>query len=362
VVKRHIIKLAILIPALVFLFWWGWSGNFAFNSGSLFTLLDGETFYDMELGVRRIGQARREVRNDYDGDRLSVFEESAFSIPAGSGAISVLTHSETVFDRDGRLLSADFSIPLGFSQAEAKAVVSGGRLSCVISLGDLSREAEVTIPPNGPILVSGLVPWLARQRDIPLGRPLGLELLDPVSMTFRPADLVIEDATEAADELEIYRLTLRFMDSETVELINSEGRRLEERNPAMDLRFTYIASEVSARAAAESLKKAQESPDPLPEGAGSRLVSFLAGSGLELLEQTLAGAPGLEGSPWIRNATSAPEGAAESGSGASGGTAGRTGTAAPDSVVGGSASPDPAADSGAGSGSGSVTDSGSGSE
>ncbi|MDR0355793.1 MAG: hypothetical protein LBJ64_08695 [Deltaproteobacteria bacterium] len=298
---RHLIKLAILVPGLAFLFWWGWSGNFSFNAGSLFRLTPSETFYHLAIGKTRTGLARREIVEDADNGQLSVVEESVVHIPPGSANFSLRAVSETAFDSSGRLLTADFTIPFGGLTALAKARRERERLIVDLSFAGETRQAEVALPPAGPILISGLVPWLSYQRDLPLGRPLGLELLDPISLSFKPAELTIEDVTEEADELQVFKLTLNFMGSETVEWIDSQGKRLRQYYPLMELGQTFILDPGEAEAARAALKEAAEtrSQQPLGRGVGA-IAGFLAKTGFELLADALGDAPGLADSPWLK--------------------------------------------------------------
>jgi hypothetical protein len=311
--KRHALKLALLIPALLFLFWWGWSGNFAFNSGSLFRLLDGETFYQVSLGNSRTGWARREIRTDPDTLRVTFFEETVLNLKLGPFSFPLITKSEAVFSQDGRLVSADFVIPVGGETAAARAMVVRDRLVCRVSLGETARQAEVPLPPSGPILVSGIGPWLSRQRDLPMGRPLGLELLDPVSMTFKPATLTIEDATVASDERDVYKLTLNFMGAENVDEINSDGRLLRHYNPLLEMSLEFLQDEPSVDVARREMAEAEARVSPLPGPLAAVITSFLSSKGMTMIQDVLKGGSleGLAGpdSPWLKVEPPAPAGA-----------------------------------------------------
>jgi hypothetical protein len=334
--KRHAIKLALLIPSLIFLFWWGWSGNFAVNSGSLFHLIERDTFYRLDLGVKAVGWAKRVISRNTGQNSLTMSEETLLDLTLGQSSLRFRTDSETTFDTGGRLTQAVFSIPLGGSLAQAKAAVERERLVCELSFGDQSRRAEVPLPPAGPILVSGLVPWLSHQREIPLGRPLGLELLDPVSLTFKPAELVIEDVTEPSDELEVYKLTLRFMGAENVEWLDSEGKLLRQRNPGLDMDLFLLEGDDLITEAQLALSGSGPRTASTPGGAaGDFLSGFLSGDGLELLNSVLG--PGgssspLANSPWLKPESSVNSEGEPSGNGTADpepAAAGRWGPAVP---------------------------------
>jgi hypothetical protein len=279
-VTRHAVKLALLIPGLVFLGWWGWSGNFAFNKGDLYRLVDQERFYVLSLGGQPVGWARRAVDIDADGGRTVLSEETVLELSPGLGTIKVKTISSTVFDDRGRLVSAEFRVPLGDSEASATARAVGSRLECRLAIGERVKEASLRLPPSGPVVVSGVVPWLGHQRDLPMGRPLAVDLLDPVAMSFKPAELTIEDDTAEAEEIQTFKLTLRFMSAESVERVDSTGLLVSQYNPALESGLT-LAGDEEAEAARAALAAP---PTPLPAGLIGDLVDqVLSGGGLEAL-------------------------------------------------------------------------------
>ena len=279
---RHVVKLSLLLPGLAFLAWWGWSGNFAFNQGDFYRLADQERFFQLFLGESPMGWARREVATDPGGDQVAISEETLINLPFGEETLSVKTFSTTRFDNRGRLVSAEFNIPLGDSSAVATAVVRGGSLYCKLVFGDESRDASIELPERGPVVVSGLVPWLGHQRELPLGRPLELSILDPVAMAFKPASLTIEDDTAESEEVQTWKLTLKFMSAESVEWVDSDGLLVGQYNPALDATFLLVGdSEEAVKQAREALSAPAT---PLPSGLIGDLIS-----------QALSGAGGLDG-------------------------------------------------------------------
>jgi hypothetical protein len=296
---RHVIKLVILVPALGFLLWWGWSGNFSFNSSSLFDLLDLESFYNLELGRNNIGYARRAIKTNRKTDITYFSEESVVNLTFSGQPFLLKTSSETVFDRDGRLISAVFNLPLGGLSGRAKATVIGEVLKCELDVAGQLHEAQVPIPPTGPVLVSGVVPWLAHQSSIPLGRPIGLSLLDPVSMTYKPAELIVEDATTMSDELEIFKLTLKFMGTENIEWIDSQGRLLSQFNPGLEVGLELIRDATKIDEVSKELQKVIAQESSLPEGPLSAIINgFLANGGLDALSEAIG--QGGQATPWVK--------------------------------------------------------------
>jgi hypothetical protein len=294
---RHAVKLALLIPSLAFLLWWGWSGNFAFDRSSLFSLEDQESFYTLELGQTPMGHARRDVKTEPETGRTTVSEESVLDLNFSGGPFRVRTSSQTVFGRDGKLSSAVFTLPLGDLEGQASAEVEGGFINCRLTLAGQIREARAPLPQAGPILVSGLIPWLSRQRDVPVGRVIGLSILDPVSMAFKPAELIVEDATTISEELTVYKLTLKFMGAENLEWVDSRGLVLRQFNPGLEIGLSLIRPEDSENARQELLKASEEGPRPLEGPMAAIVGGLLAADGLDLLSEAI----GLGGDfPWVK--------------------------------------------------------------
>jgi hypothetical protein len=295
---RHTVKLLILIPALGFLLWWGWSGNFAFNRPSLFTLFDQKSFYNLEFGRTSMGYARREIKTEPKSKETTIMEDSVINLSFAGQPFLFKTSSQTVFSDDGNLISAIFSLPLGHLGGQAKAVVEDRTLKCQISIAGVLHEAEVGLPPSGPILVSGLIPWLAHQSNVPLGRPIGLSLLDPVSMTFKPAELTVEDATDIADELGIFKLTLHFMGTENSEWVDAHGQLLRQYNPGFEIGL-YLSNDEQALEIDKELQEALAKETKLPDGPLASLISgFLANNGLEALGKAIS--QGGQATPWTK--------------------------------------------------------------
>ncbi|MDR2387283.1 MAG: hypothetical protein LBE80_06840 [Deltaproteobacteria bacterium] len=294
--KRNLIKLFILIPALLFLVWWGWSGNFAFNRASLFTLFDQESFYTMEVGRSSMGLARRTVKLDPKNNLTTLSEASVLNLTFSGLPIKIKTESEIVFDQEGRLVSADFSLPMGPLSGQAQATVDGQTLKMELSLAGKTHAAQAPMPPTGPVLVSGLIPWLAHQRNIPMGRPIGLSLLDPLSMTFKPAQLTIEDVTEMVDELQVFKVSLTFMGSENSEWIDSQGKLLRQFNPGLEIGLVAVRDN-QVEQIRPQLEKALAEPVSIPEGPlASMIGGFISNDGLEVLSKVIS--QGGEASPW----------------------------------------------------------------
>ncbi|MDR1656829.1 MAG: hypothetical protein LBT47_04630 [Deltaproteobacteria bacterium] len=278
---RHVIKLSLLGPGLAFLIWWGWSGNFAFNYGDLFWLAEQETFYRLYVGGRASGWARRTISKEPDSGNMEITEQSLLDLKIGEMALGLKTESKTVFSSRGRLISASFSVPLGDQTASAEAVVDRDRLVSRLSFGKNLREASFPVPPNGPLVVSGIVPWLGHQRDMPLGRALGVELFDPVSMSFKSGQLTIEEDTAQSEEIQTFKLTLKFMSAESTEWVDSNGQRLRQYNQGLDTELVLVQDPSFVDQAKEAL--AGPIPNPIDKDLVGFLEQALAGYGLEAL-------------------------------------------------------------------------------
>ncbi|MDR2443540.1 MAG: hypothetical protein LBE31_08485 [Deltaproteobacteria bacterium] len=272
---KHLVKLTLLICGLIFLCWWGWSGNFAFNYGALFSLTDQKTFYQLVLGTQPIGWARREVVTNPDSGELEITEESLLNFKLAGTALGFKTISKTIFDQRGRLVSAHFTVPIGSEMASASAIVDRDKLLCRLSLGGQAKEASLPLPPNGPIVVSGVVPWLGHQRDMPLGRAMGVELLDPISMSFKPGQLTIEDDTAQSAEVQTYKLSLSFLTSQSAQWVDAYGRVVYQYSPSLEAGLVLVDDPQVIQVANLALAGP---PPEIPKGAMGDLIEQLISS------------------------------------------------------------------------------------
>jgi hypothetical protein len=293
---RHLVKLALLLPGLAFLLWWGWSGNFASSPGDLYRLADQQHYYRLLLGGRPMGWARRVVMTDPDTSNLTMIEATLIDLAIGAETLQFKTYSRTVFDDRGRLLSADLVVPLGDVSAVVTAIAARGELKCRISLGERYKDLVVPMPPAGPVVVSGVVPWLGHQRNLPVGRPLGLELLDPSTLEFKPAQLTIEDDTAQSEEIQTWKMTLRFQSVVTIEWVDSTGLMVGQYNPSLEARLVMIQDEAEAAEAAAAIARPIQAP---PGGLVAMLIDqALRSNGLGLFSDLLdqpAGPPAVTG-------------------------------------------------------------------
>ncbi|MDR1040088.1 MAG: hypothetical protein LBR80_07975 [Deltaproteobacteria bacterium] len=300
---RHTIKLGFLALGLSFLFWWGWAGNFLFTPGSLFRLTTLRDYYVFTVGGTDMGYTRREVEAGGPDQGFSITEDSLvrLALPGLVGALTrggaaspgtalhqdgaeaqggvasqdgaapqgvppeLRLRSEATYGPDGRLRSALFTVP-GLEGASAEAKVSEGSLDFTASLGSLSRKVSLKLPSDGPVLVSGVVPWLSRQREVPLGKVLYVRVFDPVNMDFETARLTVEDDTEASEEVQVFKVTLTMDAGSTTEWLDANGRLLRQRMDRFQAGLDLIGEGDSARAEAEGRL---DSPPEIPAGGAA---------------------------------------------------------------------------------------------
>ncbi|MDR2140629.1 MAG: hypothetical protein LBR11_02370 [Deltaproteobacteria bacterium] len=235
--KKHLIKLAILIPGLIFLVWWGWVGNFSFTSGSFYAFEPREDYYLLAAGQKSLGYARRQVIVDERSKSLSLIEDSLINLSLLVTEGEIRSQSKITFSAGGALESASMIIGLGPGEkplAEMTGQVQDGQLRYLVSVGDHRREVVRPVPEVGPLLISAVIPWLARQRDLPLGRPIFFNLFDPSRLEFRPASLTIIDVTAQAEEKKVYKLALYLDPAQTEIWIDADGRVLSQKATGLD--------------------------------------------------------------------------------------------------------------------------------
>ncbi|MDR2612739.1 MAG: hypothetical protein LBG06_07925 [Deltaproteobacteria bacterium] len=283
---RHAVKLGFLAAGLGFLFWWGWAGNFIFTPGSLFRLTARSDYYVFTVGGRDMGFSRREVDAGAPDQGFSITEESLvrLALPLGAAGGELRLRSEASYGPDGRLREAEFTAP-GIPGASARARVADGFLDFTASFGSLSRKVSLKLPPEGPVLISGVVPWLSRQREIPLGKVLHVRVFDPVRMGFETARLTVEDFTEAADEVQVYKVELALPEGGTTEWLDANGRMLRQRMDRYQAWLELIPEGDPALAAAEGeLAKAPVQVDGALVDLASRYFMNMAEGAFESLE------------------------------------------------------------------------------
>jgi hypothetical protein len=178
--------------------------------------------------------------------------------------------SEATYGPDGRLRSAVFTVP-GLEGASAEARVADGFLDFTASLGTLSRKVSLRLPGDGPVLVSGVVPWLSRQREVPLGKVMFVRVFDPVNMEFETARLLVEDDTEASEEIQVFKVSLTLPAGATTEWLDANGRLIRQRMDRLQAGLDLLGEGNPARARAErELAEAASAP------SGSSALTELA--------------------------------------------------------------------------------------
>ncbi|MDR1395880.1 MAG: hypothetical protein LBK52_06910 [Deltaproteobacteria bacterium] len=236
--KKHLIKMAILIPGLAFLIWWGWIGNFSFKSDSFYPFGPLEDYYNLAAGQKSLGFARRAVTVEEGTKNLVLTEDALIQFQLAIIEGEIRPHAEAVFSPGGTILRSRLTIALGPGEkplADIESRIENGVLDYRFSLGTLSRVIQKQIPEEGPILISGLIPWLAHQRELPLGRPIFFNIFDPARLEFRPASLTIIDVTAQSEEKKVYKLAL-FVDPYQTEIwINADGHLVSQRASGLDI-------------------------------------------------------------------------------------------------------------------------------
>jgi hypothetical protein len=278
---RHAVKITALALGLGFLFWWGWSGNFLFKRGALFSLSAREDYYALSAGSKDLGFARRTVSASGPERGFEVAEESAVELPIPGLSVTLRVRSVSRYGADGRLASAVFTLenPPG---AEARAVVNegAGTLECSVALGGLKREKSLPLPREGPILVSGVVPWLSRQSEAPLGRAMFARVLDLASLEFEEAQLTVTDDTAESVEVQVFRVAVQTRAGEAAEWVEGGGRILGVTLAGSGMALRLLEAEDAAARAKEALARPPEALplDSLPEGALEMIDSLLPGA------------------------------------------------------------------------------------
>jgi hypothetical protein len=257
--RKHAIKIAILAVGLGVLIWWGWVGNYSFKSGSFYPFGPREDYYALVAGQKKLGYARWKTTLDEKTHNLALTEDSVIKLSVLVAEGEVRCQSQAVFSPSGAILSSRLVIGLGSGEkplAEAVGQIQDGRLAYKISVGSHVREASKPLPADGPFLISGVVPWLAHQRDLPLGRPIFFSLFDPSRLEFRPASLTVIDVTGQAEETKLYKLAL-FLDPAQTEIwVSQSGRVIAQKASGVDFGLEAI-DDSNERAAAQ---KALDSP------------------------------------------------------------------------------------------------------
>ncbi|MDR1608140.1 MAG: hypothetical protein LBT38_07000 [Deltaproteobacteria bacterium] len=236
--KKHLIKLAILLPGLAILVWWGWVGNFSFSSGSFYPFEPRQDYYALVAGQKTLGFSKRLVTLDQNTKNLTLTEDTVINLSLLITEGEIRCRSTAVFSSSGPLLSSRLTIDLladGKPLADVTSSIKDGQLHYRFQIGQNIREITKPIPESGPILISGLIPWLARQRDLPLGRPIFFSLFDPSKLEFRPASLTIIDVSSQAAEKKVYKLAL-FMDPDQTDIwVQADGQVISQK--ATGLKF-----------------------------------------------------------------------------------------------------------------------------
>jgi hypothetical protein len=257
--KKRVIKAAILVAGLAFLAWWGWIGNFSLTSGSFFPFGQRLDYYSLMAGQKSLGFARRDVALVPGSGHLLMTEDFSVNLNVYVATGEIRCKSTAEFAENGAILKARLDIGLGLKDgplAFAEGEIKDGKLAYKISVGGKVRSAEAPIPEEGPILATGVIPWLARQRDLPLGRPVFFNLFDPSRLEFTPANLTVIDVSPQAAEKKTYKLSLNIEPATTEIWIDADGRVLSQKASGLDFGLDAIDNP----RVLEEAKKALDAP------------------------------------------------------------------------------------------------------
>ncbi|MDR2198281.1 MAG: hypothetical protein LBR53_02280 [Deltaproteobacteria bacterium] len=267
---KHAVKIALILAGVLILFWWGWSGNFLYQRGSLFRLSAGEGYYSLSLGKRPLGYMKRTIRTEGPEKGFSVLEDSALEIPVPGFKGGARVSSVSAYRADGRLESASFALlNVPGSVARARADHAAGTMECELVLGAFARKKSLPLPTAGPILVSAVVPWLSRQNELPLGKVLLAPVLDYRTMDFQTAELAVQDVTAEADELRIFEVIVKTPAGEFAERVDANGRLLLQELSGLEASYIQPEDAVRLDLAEKALSadypiiEADEIPEPL---------------------------------------------------------------------------------------------------
>jgi hypothetical protein len=277
---RHAVKITLLVLGLGVLFWWGWSGNFIFKQGALFRLSPSESYYVFSLAGRDLGYTRRQIRSSGPEAGFSVLEESSISLPVPGISQKLRLSSVSTYRNDGRLASADVSfLNIPGAKATAEAREDGGEIDVSVAIGAIRRQKSLKLPAEGPVFVSGVVPWLSRQREAPLGKVLMLQLLDLSSLEFKDAELTVTDVTSESDELSVFKVAVKTQAGEASDWVDGNGvlQRQELSGVDSGLRLARSQEEADMAKAALAEPPAELPLDRVPEPAMRLLNQFLPG-------------------------------------------------------------------------------------
>jgi hypothetical protein len=241
---RHAVKIVVLLVGVAVLFWWGWSGNFIFSRGALFRLNTLEDYYTFSLGTKKLGYTRREVSIPGLEQPFSIKEDSLITLPVPGLKGALLLKSESHYKPDGRLISTAMSLA-NLEGAEARAVVdeAQGLLRCSLKFGDITREKAIPLPKEGPLLVSGVVPWLSRQREVPLGKVLFVQILDFTKMEFQGAELTVTDETAESSEVQLFKVAIKTQAGEAAEWMDGNGHLTRQNLSGMEMSLSLLISQ-----------------------------------------------------------------------------------------------------------------------
>jgi hypothetical protein len=141
----------------------------------------------------------------------------------------------------------------------------------------MRREKRLPLPPEGPVLVSGVVPWLSRQREVPLGKVLLVSLLDFSSMEFRQAELTVTDDTAESSEVQLYKVLIRTPGGDATEWLDANGHvtRQSIQSLQVDLLLMATQEEIGEARAALSAPVAKIPMEALPESLLERISEYL---------------------------------------------------------------------------------------
>jgi hypothetical protein len=108
------------------------------------------------------------------------------------------------------------------------------------------------------------------------------QLFDPVAMEFKPAELTVIDDSSQDSEIQIFKLTLNFSSTVTVQWIDAEGHLLRQRNESINYISERLYGDTEKQRAIEVLSAKAKS-----SGLSESMIKLFINFGIEALKSRI---------------------------------------------------------------------------